>query len=109
VKFFLKEAICTYGSVSVCVNATPLFQNYAGGVFFEQASDNNNPSINHAVVLIGWDDSKGAWLLRNSWGMNWGITGYCWIKYNSNNIGYGSIWCLAKTNVRYVIVHEVPK
>lgn len=68
----IKDAICTYGSVSVCVNATPLFQNYAGGVFFEQASDNNNPSINHAVVLIGWDDTKGAWLLRNSWGTNWG-------------------------------------
>jgi cathepsin K len=103
----IKAAICTYGAVSVCVNATPLFQNYAGGVFFETASDNNNPSINHAVVLIGWDDSKGAWLLRNSWGTNWGIGGYCWIKYNSNNIGYGSIWCLARANRRIVSIHPL--
>jgi len=48
--------------------------------------------------LIGWDDSKQSWLLRNSWSTTWGMGGYCWINYNSNNIGYGAIWCVAKKN-----------
>jgi len=104
----IKEAICTYGSVSVCLLATPLFGNYAGGVFYEQASNNNSPSINHAVVLVGWDDAKQAWLLRNSWGTNWGISGYCWISYNTNNIGYGAIWCIAKQRPSKII-YTVPK
>ena len=25
-------------------------------------------SDNHAVIIIGWDDSVGAWIAQNSWG-----------------------------------------
>lgn len=92
----IKEAIVKYGSVSACVNVTSLFQHYSGGVFNETPSNYANPGINHAIVLVGWDDSKKAWLLRNSWGTGWGEQGYMWIAYNSNNIGFGTIWCVAK-------------
>lgn len=36
----------------------------------------------HAVVLVGYDDSKNAYLLRNSWGTEWGQQGYCWLPYS---------------------------
>ncbi len=43
----------------------------------------------HAVVLVGYDNnkimpdgSKGAFLVRNSWGTSWGIGGYFWMSYN---------------------------
>lgn len=92
----IKEAICKYGPVAVSMQVTSLFQNYAGGVFFGTASDYSNPVSNHAVMIVGWDDDKGAWLLRNSWGTGWGENGYCWIKYNSNNIGKRAAWVIAK-------------
>jgi cathepsin K len=92
----IKEAIVKYGSVSSCVNVTTLFQHYSGGVFNETPSDYSNPSVNHAIVLVGWDDSKKAWLLRNSWGTGWGEKGYMWIDMKSNNIGFGTTWCVAK-------------
>jgi cathepsin K len=92
----IKEAIVRYGSVSSCVNVTSLFQHYTGGVFNETPSDYSNPSVNHAIVLVGWDDSKKAWLLRNSWGTGWGEKGYMWIDMKSNNIGFGTIWVVAK-------------
>ena len=92
----IKEAIVKFGSVSACVNVTSLFQHYSGGVFNEVPSNYSNPGVNHAIVLVGWDDSKKAWLLRNSWGTGWGEKGYMWIDYKSNNIGYGTIWCVAK-------------
>ncbi len=92
----IKKAICEYGGVSASVNVTNSFRNYAGGVYFGTTSDNNNPATNHAIVLVGWDDAKGAWLLKNSWGTDWGEDGYMWIKYNSNNVGRRAAWVRAK-------------
>jgi len=36
----------------------------------------------HALCCVGYDDSKNAFLVRNSWGSSWGLQGYCWIPYD---------------------------
>ncbi|MBK8808396.1 MAG: C1 family peptidase [Bacteroidales bacterium] len=36
----------------------------------------------HAVALAGFDDSKSAFRVVNSWGTNWGDNGYIWIDYD---------------------------
>jgi cathepsin L len=94
----IKQALCTLGPLWVAVRATDAFKAYVSGVFDEHASG----GINHAVTLIGWDDSKKAWLIKNSWGAGWGDTcgygterGYIWISYTSNKIGYGAAWVKA--------------
>ena len=33
----------------------------------------------HAVVIVGLNDERDAFLIRNSWGINWGINGYFWM------------------------------
>lgn len=96
----LKEALCFYGPLSVAVNATAAFQSYGTDqVFNERASG----EVNHAVTLIGWDEDKHAWLIKNSWGTSWGTTGglgsergYMWIEYGSNKIGYAAMWTVAQ-------------
>jgi len=40
----------------------------------------------HCVVVVGYDDEKGAWLIRNSWGEDWGMNGYAWMKYGTCNV-----------------------
>lgn len=85
----IKDAIKTYGAVSCAVTVTSYFQAYSGGVF----SYDSNLSVNHAVVLVGWDDdlgANGAWLMKNSWGKGWGEGGLMWIEYGVSNIGYGA-------------------
>ena len=84
----LKQAIVTHGPVAAAVYVTDAFQDYAGGVFDEGAAGH----INHAIVIVGWDDARGAWHVRNSWGPNWGEDGYIWIKYGSNSIGAWASW-----------------
>lgn len=88
----LKQALCTYGPIAVAVAATPAFQAYTGGVFNEHST----AGINHAITLVGWDDSKKAWRIKNSWGTGWGESGFMWIAYDSNQIGYGAAWVQAK-------------
>jgi hypothetical protein len=36
----------------------------------------------HAMAAVGYDDKKGAFLLMNSWGADWGKAGYCWVAYD---------------------------
>lgn len=35
----------------------------------------------HAVTIVGYDDSKQSFIVRNSWGDKWGILGYCYMPY----------------------------
>lgn len=88
----LKAAICNHGPVSSSVYVTPAFKAYTGGVFDEHA----NGQTNHAVTLVGWDDKRGAWLLRNSWGTWWGEDGYMWIEYGSNQVGRSAAWAVVE-------------
>lgn len=59
----------------------------------------------HAVMVVGYDDSKkikntfsggiettGAFLIRNSWGTGWGNAGYGWLPYRYVSDGFTSDW-----------------
>ncbi|MGC9041156.1 MAG: carboxypeptidase regulatory-like domain-containing protein [Roseiflexus sp.] len=86
----IKHIIREHGPVSAYVCAGSRFMWHRSGVFETDESAACNGSINHAVVLVGWDDSKGtrgAWRLRNSWGATWGENGYMWIGYGISGLG----------------------
>ncbi len=83
----IKEAIYNFGPVCSAVYVGQAFHAYTGGLF--NACEDGVP--NHAVVLVGWDDrlgAKGAWIMRNSWGRDWGYEGYMYIEYGCSLIGY---------------------
>ena len=90
----IKVALAKYGPVAACVKVTPAFQAYRGGIFDERARVSSPRDINHAIVIVGWDDNKRSFLIKNSWGTRWGINGYMWIEYGCNNIGFGSAWAV---------------
>lgn len=64
------------------------FESYSTGVY-KHVDDGNGPEGGHAVSLIGYDDSKHAWLIRNSWNTAWGESGFGWIDYDDIS-GVGS-------------------
>lgn len=37
----------------------------------------------HAMIVVGYDDSKQAYKILNSWGVNFGTNGYAWVSYNA--------------------------
>jgi C1A family cysteine protease len=88
----MKEALCKYGPIAACVKVTPAFQAYKSGIFDEFAEVTAPRDINHAITIVGWDDKREAYLIKNSWGTQWGNKGYVWVKYGCNNIGFGAAW-----------------
>jgi C1A family cysteine protease len=36
----------------------------------------------HAILVVGFDNSKNSFIIRNSWGKNWGLEGYFYMDYN---------------------------
>ena len=87
----IKQVIYDYGPVSAAVTVTSDWTSYAGGVY------NNNAigRVNHAITLVGWDDTlgkNGCWILKNSWGTNWGENGYMYIEYGCSNVGYSACY-----------------
>jgi C1A family cysteine protease len=49
----------------------------------------------HAVLAVGYDDSKSVLIVRNSWGASWGDKGYFYMPYAFVNKGFASdFWTL---------------
>ncbi len=87
----IKQAMLDHGPVSVAVYANSAMQAYSGGIFNGCGSG----EVNHAVTLVGWDDTQGTsgvWIMRNSWGPGWGEDGYIRIPYNCSSIGYAACY-----------------
>lgn len=88
----IKTAIMTYGVVDAAVDASGAFQSYAGGFYSDSntscpASPCYYTDTDHAISLVGWNDADGGyWILRNSWGTDWGESGYMRISYNAARV-----------------------
>jgi len=74
------QHIAEVGPLAIALDASS-WSSYSGGVFDGCAFD-ENISINHGVQLVGYGSEFGPlgvfdyWLVRNSWGPNWGEDGY---------------------------------
>ena len=59
----------------------------------------------HAVVCVGFDDTRKYWIMRNSWGTSWGERGYFYLPYaylttdTSDKINGFDLWAVTKMNL----------
>jgi cathepsin L len=94
----IKEALCKYGPLTTRMRVVSdnLFAFTGTGVYSENV-DSDTAGDGHAVVIVGWSDAKNAWLIKNSWGTDWGDGGFGYLAYTSNRIGRHSAWIKASS------------
>ena len=73
------------GPMATVIDAyNTLFFNYKSGIYSEECAEPN-----HAIILVGFGvDAKTKeeyWIIRNSWGSDWGMNGYGYVKHNPQN------------------------
>eukprot|EP01124_Arcella_intermedia_P015527 TRINITY_DN2202_c0_g1_i1.p1 TRINITY_DN2202_c0_g1~~TRINITY_DN2202_c0_g1_i1.p1 ORF type:complete len:330 (+),score=66.00 TRINITY_DN2202_c0_g1_i1:2-991(+) len=78
------------GPISICVDAE-IWQFYVGGVISALCGT----TLDHCVLLTGYDDkyvnilgeTVQIWKIRNSWGADWGESGYVYVERNYDLCG----------------------
>nr|QNO47026.1 hypothetical protein LBHKAHFG_00007 [Methanosarcinales archaeon ANME-2c ERB4] len=79
-----KSALQEYGPLSVVLSVPDDWFYYIGGVYEPTWEVTNGVGwANHAVVLVGWNDSESCWIIKNSWGSGWGEQGYARVLYGN--------------------------
>lgn len=79
--------LANHGPVIAAINALT-WQNYLGGVIQYHCGDSTN-LLNHAIQIVGYDLSADIphYIVRNSWGKDFGDDGYMYISIGNNTCG----------------------
>lgn len=86
----MKNCMVQYGPLSVAFDAAG-----CDSYQWPQVMKGNGNNVDHAVLCIGWDDNKGAFLGMNQWGDWGGPNGTFWIAYGSYSWGTSAVWMTA--------------
>jgi C1A family cysteine protease len=71
------------GPVSACFIVYSDFMSYKGGIYKHVTGSQLG---GHCVTIVGYNDSPGYWICKNSWGTNWGESGFFRIYYGQCGI-----------------------
>ncbi|XP_072418123.1 digestive cysteine proteinase 2-like [Chiloscyllium punctatum] len=81
----LEQAVREIGPITAVINASlKSFQHYKGGVYYDE---NCNGYVTDEVLVVGFgiEDGMKYWLVKNSWGTDWGDDGYIKIAKDRGN------------------------
>jgi cathepsin B len=114
-EYNIRKEIYKWGPVSSGMVVYEDFMNWEGNGIYEY--DKKSEYVGgHAIVIMGWGEEKGKkyWLVRNSWGEDWGDNGYFKILRGVNHceieencfVGFPNIPGI-RLNLDYPILYDI--
>lgn len=83
----LKQAVAQIGPISVLVQVNENLQHYDSGIYYVPNWEYS--VIVHSMLIVGYGTDnelkQDYWLLKNSFGFNWGENGYIRMARNRDN------------------------
>lgn len=101
----IKDAIKKYGAGYVSMYWSNSCYNSSTYAYYNKSLATGG----HGVCVVGWDDNfsknkflqtppgNGAYIVKNSWGKNWGDNGYFYVSY------YDSYFCMRSTHITFFL------
>ncbi len=106
----IKEAIVKYGSVSSYLLSKATSDGGTPTGYYNEKTNaeyvNITTSGNHVISIVGWDDNyskdnflitppgDGAWIVKNSWGSEWGDNEYMYVSYYDGTLSTDPDQCM---------------
>jgi len=88
----IKNALYAYGPIVATMYVYEDFPSYRSGVYSYVTGSYLGA---HAVLVVGYDDTQQAFIVKNSWGTGWGEDGYFMIAYSevtgTSKFGYSTM------------------
>ncbi|MGE5531467.1 MAG: lectin like domain-containing protein, partial [Bacteroidota bacterium] len=100
----IKSALLAYGGIAVSYRHQDACYDATHCSYYDPAA--TAETVNHEVTIVGWDDNypasnfaasagnppgSGAFIVRNSWGTDWGESGYYYVSYYDGAFGRGDL------------------
>ncbi len=108
----VKRAIINYGAVANSMHARQGSADY--NPIDHTWYYNGEEQANHGILIVGWDDHKiitggsdtseikGAWIVKNSWGTQWGENGYFYLAYQDSKVLSNSVFFPVKWSAQRI-------
>ncbi|XP_065215930.1 procathepsin L-like [Planococcus citri] len=83
----MKSYLYKNGPLLAVINDSPSFKGYNGGIYKDEECGKS--AGEHNVLIVGYNEEKGEkyWIVKNSWGEDWGDKGYIKIARDKNICG----------------------
>ncbi|MDD3491984.1 MAG: C1 family peptidase [Candidatus Thermoplasmatota archaeon] len=92
----IKTALIEHGPLVLCMYFWQDFYYYRGGVYEHRWGARAG---GHVMTIVGYDDHERCWIIKNSWGKDWGEDGWVRISYDVDMI---ADWYGENTGVMYI-------
>jgi len=87
----IREIVANVGPVAVAFQVVDDFRLYKKGIYSSDKCKQGTQDVNHAVLIVGYgqapETGKPYWIVKNSWGDDWGEDGYFRIARGKNMCG----------------------
>lgn len=84
----IRHEIFSWGPVTTGMEVYPDFYSFdpKKDIYDHDPTPNDKPVGGHAIALVGWGerDGKKYWIVRNSWGKDWGLDGFFYMARGKN-------------------------